>query len=106
MFKIVASFTRINSDHNFFYEDYAQHPVMIQLHNKLTTTSGYLGIFEIVSTETQQDLALGFDTILDFQNFAQSAQDILAERIGLIEEYCRGTGHVYKYYMIENEDKK
>jgi len=106
MFKVVASFTRTDNSHNFFYEDYSQHPVMLKIHDKLTTTSGYLGIFEIVSNETQQDLALGFSTLLDFQIFAQSAYDILSERMSLIEEYCQRTGHVYKYYMIENEDKQ
>jgi hypothetical protein len=106
MFKVVASFARENSDHNFFYYDNNQHPIVVTILETLKNTQGFLGLFEIIQEDCRHDIALGFETVLDFQTFAQNNQKLLNARQQLIEEYCQRTGHVYKYYMIENEDKQ
>lgn len=104
MFKIVSSFSRTNFDHNFFYTDHNQHPVVQKILEVAESTQGFLGLFELVCNDYNHDLALGFETDIHFQQFVQANQAILNKRSELIGEYCQRTGHEYKYYFIENKE--
>jgi hypothetical protein len=104
MFKMVSSFTRKNLDDNFFYHDHNQHPTVLEILENAKATRGFLGLFEIIYNDHRHDLALGFETALNFQEFVQSNQVILNKRSELISEYCQRTGHEYKYYIIENKE--
>lgn len=104
MFKMVASFSRTDFDHNFFYHDHNQHPVVQEILETAKNTQGFLGIYEIVCNDYTHDLGLGFETAIDFQQFVQANQAILNKRSELISEYCQRTGHEYKYYIIENKE--
>jgi hypothetical protein len=104
MFKIVSSFSRANFDYNFFYHDHNQHPTVLGILEVAENTQGFLGLFEIVCDDYRHDLGLGFETAEDFQEFIQANQVILNKRSELISEYCRRTGHEYKYYIIENKE--
>lgn len=106
MFKIVSSFSRVNFDYNFFYHDHNQHPVVLEILETAKKTQGFLGLFEIFCDEYKHDVGLGFETSMNFQEFLQANQVILNKRSELLSEYCKRTGHEYKYYIIENEESK
>lgn len=105
MFKIVASFTRINTDHEFFNDVYSNYEIVNQIHAMAETLPGYLGIDEnVYRDEFRCDKALCFENKLAFDNFVNKCQILLAKRKQIIEEYCQRTGQEYKYYIIEDKD--
>jgi hypothetical protein len=102
MFKIVSSFTRETSDHEFFNDLYINYDLLKKLRKNAETIPGYLGMDEYVyRDEFKCDKALCFDSEESFNLFVVQNQDILVKRKQIIEEYCQRTGHVYKYYVIK-----
>ena len=105
MFKIVASFTRLNSDFEFFNDIYSNYDVVVEIHNNAAKLSGFLGVDENVYRDDYRcDKALCFDSAQTFYQFAMENKDLLDKRMLLINEYCVRTKHEYKYYVIEPQD--
>ena len=101
MFKIVASFTRPNTDHAFFNDLYMKNDIIHQIHKNADLIPGYLGIDEdIYRDEFRCDKAMCFENEHAFLKFTKQNQNLLDQRLTMIEEYCRETGHEYKYYML------
>lgn len=101
MFKIVASFTRPNADHEFFSDIYMKYDLIKNLHLNAAKNPGFLGIDEnVYRDEFRCDKALCFDSQESFLKFAAENQDILDRRKKLIDLYCAETKHEYKYYVI------
>lgn len=105
MFKVVASFTRINKDHDFFNDLYKNYDIVNQLHNAAELIPGFMGIDEnIYRDDFRCDKALCFKNEAAFALFVERNQELLFRRKQLIDEYCQRTEHVYKYYMVETND--
>lgn len=105
MFKIVASFTRPNANHEFFNDLYMNYEIIKQIHAVAETIPGYLGVDEtIYRDEFRCDKALCFENKSAFDKFVNSCQILLLKRKQIIEEYCQQTGQEYKYYIIEDKD--
>lgn len=105
MFKIVASFTRPNTDHDFFNDIYTEYKVINQIQANAGLTPGYLGIDENVYRDNHRcDKALCFENEAQFLQFVKENQTLLDQRLVLIKEYCNTTGHEYKYYIINDKD--
>jgi hypothetical protein len=105
MFKIVASFTRPNVDHEFFNDLYMTNEIVVELHKNAESIPGYLGIDEhIYRDEYRCDKALCFENENSFNDFTEKNQILLYKRKQLIEKYCSNTGHEYKYYIINDKD--
>jgi hypothetical protein len=105
MFKIVSSFTRPNTDQEFFNDIYLTHELITELHRNAERISGFLGIDEnIYRDEFRCDKALCFENELAFSQFVEENQQLLFKRNQLIEDFCNTTGQMYKYYII-TEDK-
>lgn len=103
MFKVVASFTRTNTDHEFFNDIYMDNEIVIELHRSAEKIPGYLGLDEdIYRDEFRCDKAMCFDSEQSFYEFAVKCKSLLDQRLELINEYCQRTGQVYKYYMIKD----
>jgi hypothetical protein len=101
MFKIVASFTRPNSDFEFFNDIYSNYDIVVEIHNNAEKLPGFLGIDEnIYRDEFRCDKALCFENEAAFNQFVQNNQLLLYKRNQLIGDYCKTTGHMYKYYTI------
>lgn len=102
MFKIVASFTRPNTDHEFFTDIYMTYDIIRSLQENAAKLPGYLGVDEnIYRDELRCDKALCFDNQQSFLEFVSANQHLLDQRSKIIDEYCLRTKHVYKYYVIE-----
>jgi hypothetical protein len=107
MFKVVASFTREDTKYDFFNDLYSNYEVVNQLHESARSLPGFLGIDEeVYRDEFRCDKALCFENEEAFNLFVAKNQELLFYRKQIIEEYCQRTGHVYKYYMIKNEDNQ
>jgi hypothetical protein len=105
MFKIVASFTRPNIDHEFFNDLFMTNEVVVEIHKNADSIPGYLGIDENVYRDKYRcDKALCFENEDSFNDFVDKNQLLLRKRKQLIEEYCLSTGHEYKYYIIDDKD--
>jgi hypothetical protein len=103
MFKIVASFTRPNSDFEFFNDTYSNYDIIAEIQNNAAKLPGFLGIDEnIYRDEFKCDKALCFDSEESFNEFVQYNQLLLYKRNQIIEEYCQRTGQEYKYYIIKD----
>lgn len=101
MFKIVASFTRPDSQHEFFSDIYMQFDLIKTLHERARSHQGFLGVDEhVYRDDLRCDKALCFDSQESFLKFAAVNQDILDQRKKLIDLYCAETKHEYKYYVI------
>ncbi len=102
MFKIVASFTRPNTDNEFFSDIYMEYDLIKEIHINARRNSGFLGIDEnVYRDELRCDKALCFDSQQSFLEFAAENKHLLDQRNALVDEYCLRTNHVYKYYVIE-----
>jgi len=105
MFKIVSSFTRETTEHEFFNDLYTNYETVSNLHTSAEQIPGYLGIDEnVYRDEFRCDKALCFDNEESFNLFVVQNQELLLKRKQIIEEYCQRTGQMYKYYTIKNED--
>ncbi len=105
MFKIVASFTRLNTDYDFFNDLFMTNEVVVEIHKNADSIPGYLGIDEhIYRDEYRCDKALCFENKDSFLQFAIENQNLLDQRLLMIKEYCDSTGHEYKYYIINDKD--
>lgn len=102
MFKIVASFTRPDSQHEFFNDIYMQFDLIKTLHERARLNQGFLGVDEhVYRDDLRCDKALCFDSQQSFLAFVADNQDLLDQRMAMINEYCLRTNQVYKYYVIE-----
>jgi hypothetical protein len=102
MFKIVSSFTRKNSDYEFFNDIFMNNDIVKEVHKSAEKIPGYLGIDEYVyRDEFRCDKAICFDNEKSFYEFAQCSKILLDKRMELINDYCHRTGHEYKYYIIK-----
>ena len=99
MFKIVASFTRDNLDHNFFYHEFWNHEVIQLIQEKFKNAPGSVGLEIIEETDQKIEIAMIFENKDQFMNFAVSNYELLEERSRMIENWVNTTGHTYKYYM-------
>ena len=102
MFKIVASFTRPNTDHDFFSDIYLEYDVIKNLQIAARKNTGFVGLDEnIFRDDFRCDKAMCFDSYQSFLQFVTDNKELLDQRSKMIEEYCVMTKHVYKYYVIE-----
>jgi hypothetical protein len=105
MFKIVASFTRSNTDYEFFNDTHMNHELITEIHQNAERIPGFLGIDEhVYRDEFRCDKALCFENEAVFNQFVEENQLLLFKRKQLIEDFCSTTGQMYKYYTI-TEDK-
>jgi hypothetical protein len=105
MFKIVASFTRSNTDQEFFNDTYSNYEVIMQIQKNAKQIPGFLGIDEHIHRDDFRcDKALCFENEAAFSQFVEENQQLLFKRNQLIENFCNTTGQMYKYYIIK-EDK-
>lgn len=102
MFKIISSFTRTDTDQEFFNDIYSSYDIVNELHRNAEKIPGFLGIDETVyRDEFRCDKALCFDSEESFNLFVAQNYELLIKRSQLIEDYCQSTGQVYKYYMLK-----
>lgn len=102
MFKVVASFTRPNTDYEFLSDIYMDNEAIVELHKNAGKIPGYLGIDEnIYRDDFRCDKAMCFENIQAFYQFVTENKELLDRRSDLIAEYCARTQHEYKYYYIE-----
>lgn len=103
MFKIVASFTRPNTDYEFFNDIYMNHDIVKQIQKNAERIPGYLGIDEnVYRDDFRCDKGLCFEDLDSFYQFGRENKELLDQRLQLINEYCARTKHEYKYYYIES----
>jgi antibiotic biosynthesis monooxygenase (ABM) superfamily enzyme len=101
--KVVVTFNRPDSSYKFFYEEYAQHPVITGLHDRFVLHPGFLGKEILLEQETSVKIAMNFDTVENFLNFAKENQDLLDQRKVLIEEWCQRASHTFDHQLITDE---
>jgi 7-keto-8-aminopelargonate synthetase-like enzyme len=101
MFKIVASFSRENPDHNFFYYEFWNHEVIKSIQEEFKNTPGSVGLEILEETDQKMEIAMVFEDKDRFMDFAANNYLLLEERSKMIENWVNTTGHTYKYYMIE-----
>lgn len=104
MFKIVASFTRSDTDQEFFNDSYMTDKLIIEIQQNAEQIPGYLGIDEnVYRDEFRCDKALCFENEAAFRQFVEENQQLLFKRNQLIEDFCNTTGQMYKYYIITED---
>jgi hypothetical protein len=105
MYKIVSSFTRPDTNFEFFNDIFTDYDVIVELHRNAEKLPGYLGIDEhIYRDQFKCDKAMCFKDENSFKEFVENNLILLQKRTDLIAEYCQRTGQEYKYYIIKNED--
>lgn len=104
--KIVVTFNRPDSSHKFFYDEYAQHPVVMSLHTRFESYPGFLKKEILVDNETTAEVAMNFNTLEDFLNFSKDNKNLLDQRRVLIEEWCQQTGHTFKHQLVIDESTR
>ena len=104
MFKIVGSFTRSDTDQEFFNDIYMTHEVLVEIHENAKQIPGFLGIDEnVYRDEFRCDKALCFENEAAFNQFVQENLPLLFKRNLIIEDFCKATGQMYKYYTITED---
>ena len=105
MYKIVASFTRSNTDQEFFNDTYSNYEVIMEIQQNAKQIPGFLGIDEnVYREEFRCDKALCFENKAAFDQFVEENQQLLFKRNLLIEDFCKATGQMYKYYTITEDN--
>ena len=75
MFKIVASFTRPNSDFEFFSDIYSRYDIIAEIQKNAAKLPGFLGMDEhVYRDEFKCDKALCFENEAAFNEFVQNNQ--------------------------------
>ena len=102
MFKIVTVFTRPASTHNFFYDQYADHIVVIQLKEKFQQSQGFLGKEFLKQEDHIIEIAMCFSSQKDFFNFVIANKELLDQRSELIRQWCITSNQTYNFYTVDN----
>jgi hypothetical protein len=77
----------------------------MEIHRNAEQIPGYLGIDEnIYRDEFRCDKALCFEHEAAFNQFVQENLPLLFKRNLLIEDFCKSTGQMYKYYTITEDN--
>lgn len=101
--KIIVTFTRPDTTAQFFYQEYAEHLVVVTLHDKFEAASGFLGKEVLVEEEFKIEVAMNFDSMKNFLLFAKSNQELLDARQALIEAWCQQHGHTFNHRIVTDE---
>jgi len=101
MFKIIVEFTRPNNSHKFFYEEFAEHPVVLSLKNSFESHPGFKGKEIFIDSDNRLEVAMNFDTVENFLDFAKTNQDMLDKRMVLIQDWCEKTGQTFSHKTLE-----
>lgn len=104
MFKIITTFTRLDTSNNFFNEEFKDHPVVVAIHDQFATSNGFLGKEILLNEGLVIEIAMKFETAENFWEFARLNHDIIDQRKNLIDSWCTRVNHKYSW-RIEEEDK-
>ena len=104
MFRIITTFTRLDTTNKFFNEEYENHPVVVDIHNRFAKSNGFLEKEILMNEELTIEIAMNFETADNFWEFAKINHDIIDQRKNLIEQWCASVNHKYSW-RIEKEDK-
>ena len=104
MFRIITTFTRLDTTENFFYEEFKDHPIVISIQERFLKSNGFLGKEILMNEELTIEIAMNFETADDFWEFAKTNHDIIDQRKTLVEQWCSSANHKYSW-RIEAEDK-
>lgn len=100
MFKIVTVFTRLETTDNFFYDQYADHTVVVQLKEKFQQSTGFLGKEFLKQEDLIVEIAMCFESQSDFFNFVTANKQLLDQRFDLINQWCQISNQTYNFYTI------
>lgn len=98
--KIIVTFKRTTKDADFFYTAFAEHPVVLALKDKFESHSGFFGKEILVEEDYRVEIAMNFDTVENFLDFAKSNQELLDQRKELIENWCKQNSHTFEHNII------
>ena len=104
MFRIIATFTRLDTTDKFFYEEFEDHPVVVDIQDRFARSNGFLGKDLLLIEDLKIEIAMNFETADNFWEFAKINHDIIDQRNTLVEQWCSSVNHKYSW-RIEAEDK-
>ncbi len=104
MFRIITTFTRLDTTNKFFYEEFKDNPTVISIQERFAKSNGFLGKEILMNEELAIEIAMNFETADDFWEFAKSNHDIIDQRKLLVEQWCSRVNHKYSW-RIEEGDK-
>ncbi len=97
MFKVIVTFKRTDTDADFFYTAFADHPVVLALKDKFESHPGFRGKEVLVDEEYVVEIAMKFDTVESFKDFADSNKDLLDQRMAIIQQWCQENNHTFEH---------
>lgn len=100
MFKITVTFQRSTTEAEFFYTAFADHPVVLGLKEKFESHPGFRGKEILVEEDYRVEIAMNFDTVENFLDFAKANQDLLDQRTELIADWCEKNNHTFEHNLI------
>lgn len=102
MFSITTKFTRPNSNSKFFYEEFNDHPIVLEIRKQFFNFPGHIDITVVKDDLLTKEIAMTFDNVDTFWKFSQEHCDILDKRRQLVEEWCKKNNHCYSWTMQVN----
>lgn len=100
MFKIVVEFKRPNTDAEFFYTAFAEHPVVLALKDAFESHIGFCGKEILVEEDYRVEIAMNFNSVENFLDFSKKNQPLLDQRMELIQDWCSQNQHVFSHKTI------
>lgn len=97
MLKVTVTFQRSTTDAEFFYTAFAEHPIVLALKDKFEGHPGFRGKEILVEEEYRVEIAMNFDTVENFLDFAKANQDLLDQRKAIIEDWCKQNNHTFEH---------
>lgn len=97
MFRAVVTFKRPDSLSKFFYHEYVDHPVIVDIQKSFESSQGFISKKILVDDELNFEVAMEFDTFENFMLFVGSNKDLIDQRNALVEEWCTKNNHSFDH---------
>jgi hypothetical protein len=97
MFRAVVIFQRPNTLSKFFYHEYVDHPVVVDIQKSFESSQGFLSKKILVNEELKFEVAMEFETFENFMSFVESNKNLIDQRNALVEEWCTKNNHSFDH---------
>jgi antibiotic biosynthesis monooxygenase (ABM) superfamily enzyme len=97
MFNAVVTFERADTTAKYFYHEYENHPVILEIQKRFQESLGYIGKTILIDEEHKFEIAMQFDCYDNFMEFVNSNKDILEQRNQLVSSWCEQNNHTFAH---------
>lgn len=98
--KIITIMKRPSEDINFFFAQYRDHPVMVQMRMNALEHEGFVGTkVELSEDRLTSTVTLEFTNDNDLRSFVNANEDLLVQRGMLMDEWCTTNNCQFDVYI-------